>query len=166
MDKLIERINQLIDYKGISVLKLETQLGYPNGIICKAIERKSNSLIKHSYAILKAFPDISEKWLLKGENQFMFLAFCRFLKKNNIKYKSYRKDKRIDIVQFECVVIFKDYQYAHCFPYIYRNLPFYTIDVTHSNNPIELYKKLLSHRLVKSIDKKPKIYKHLKLENV
>lgn len=64
---IIERIIQVIDLKGITKYKFCADLGVSKGFLDKPRE-----ITTDKYAnILDYFPDVSEKWLLRGEGEIM-----------------------------------------------------------------------------------------------
>lgn len=60
-----ERIQQLIDFKRLSVLAFEKSVGLSNGYL----RNTANISAENCAKILSTYPDISAEWLLKGEGE-------------------------------------------------------------------------------------------------
>ncbi|MXS70254.1 hypothetical protein GSF70_03410 [Flavobacteriaceae bacterium W22] len=64
---MIDRILQIIDYKGITKSKFYKDTGLSNGFLDKV---KDIGVSKLDY-ILKAYPDINIKWLISGDGDML-----------------------------------------------------------------------------------------------
>ena len=62
-----EKIQKYIDFKGITVYKLEGSVGLSNGYWGKIKSISADVLIK----IARAYPDISAEWLLRGDGSMI-----------------------------------------------------------------------------------------------
>jgi len=60
-----ERIQQLIDFKRLSVLAFEKSVGLSNGYL----RNTANISAENCAKILATYPDISAEWLMKGEGE-------------------------------------------------------------------------------------------------
>ena len=62
-----EKIQKYIDFKGITIYKLEGSVGLSNGYWGKIKSISADVLIK----IARAYPDISAEWLLRGDGSMI-----------------------------------------------------------------------------------------------
>lgn len=60
-----ERIQQLIDFKRLSVLAFEKSVGLSNGYL----RNTANISAENCAKILATYPDVSAEWLMKGEGE-------------------------------------------------------------------------------------------------
>lgn len=67
MTTIIDRIRQIIDYKGVSERLFCKEIGVANGFIAKVKDVGSSKLNK----ILYTYPDINPVWLLTGEGEMI-----------------------------------------------------------------------------------------------
>lgn len=67
MSKIIERISQIIDYKSISTRAFELKIGASNGMIGRAVLKKSDISAEWLSKIIEIYPDINAQWLLSGD---------------------------------------------------------------------------------------------------
>lgn len=68
---MIERIEQFVEYLGISVRAFEQKIGASNGLIRKAITNKSDIQSKWISIIVDRFPQINTEWLLIGKGPML-----------------------------------------------------------------------------------------------
>lgn len=94
---MIERILQLIDYKGINKSIFYKETGLSNGFLDKVKDIGASKL----ELILKTYPDIDMKWLLTGEGDML---------KVNTSIKSYpkpdKKEKQLPLIPIEAIAGF------------------------------------------------------------
>jgi transcriptional regulator with XRE-family HTH domain len=64
---IIDRIREIIKYKGISTRKFCIDVGIANGFLDKVRDVGSEKLMK----ILNAYPELSVEWLLTGNGQML-----------------------------------------------------------------------------------------------
>ncbi|PQA92765.1 hypothetical protein SAMN05421796_11050 [Chryseobacterium piscicola] len=76
---MIDRILQIIDYKGITKSKFYKETGLSNGFLDKV---KDIGVSKLDY-ILKAYPDININWLISGEGNMIKENTETIIQKNN-----------------------------------------------------------------------------------
>lgn len=69
--KPIERVKNLIEFKGLSISGFEKATGMSNNSIQTAIKRNSNLKDDTLNSILIRFPDISAEWLLTGNGSML-----------------------------------------------------------------------------------------------
>lgn len=67
--ELIERIEQIIKYKQLSVSGFEKKISASDGVIRRAIRNKSDIYSRFLVEITDKFPDISAEWLLREEGE-------------------------------------------------------------------------------------------------
>lgn len=67
----INRISQLIDYKGLSVRAFEISIGASNGAFGRAIKNNTDISSEWLSIIIEKYPDISAEWLLTGEGDMI-----------------------------------------------------------------------------------------------
>lgn len=66
-----DRIRQLIDYLGISTRQFEQKISVSEGLIHKAIARKSGLKSDTLAKIMDIFPQINPDWLLLGKGEML-----------------------------------------------------------------------------------------------
>lgn len=68
--KNIDRIQQVIENKGISIRAFELEIGASNGTISRAIQKKTDISSVWLSKIIDKYPNVNAEWLLSG-NGFM-----------------------------------------------------------------------------------------------
>jgi len=86
---IIDRIKQIIEYKGISTRKFCIEIGVANGFFDKVKDVGSGKVLK----ILETYPDISANWLLTGKGDMLSEPYSEYFKKEDWK------DKYIDVLE-------------------------------------------------------------------
>ena len=66
-----DRIQQIIDLKGLRVAQLEKIIGASNGVLRHCIRNNSDISSKWVSAILDNYPDINSSWLLTGKGDMV-----------------------------------------------------------------------------------------------
>lgn len=66
MSNIIERIALIIESKGLSVRAFELSIGASNGMIGRAISKKTDISAMWLSKIIETYPDVSSKYLLTG----------------------------------------------------------------------------------------------------
>ncbi len=69
--ELIERIEQIIKYKQLSVSGFEKKISASDGVIRRAIRNKTDIYSRFLVEITDNFPDISAEWLLREEGEII-----------------------------------------------------------------------------------------------
>lgn len=69
--ELIERIEQIIKYKQLSVSGFEKKISASDGVIRRAIRNKTDIYSRFLVEITDNFPDISAEWLLREEGNII-----------------------------------------------------------------------------------------------
>ena len=69
--ELIERIEQIIKYKQLSVSGFEKKISASDGVIRRAIRNKTDIYSRFLVEIADNFPDISVEWLLREEGEII-----------------------------------------------------------------------------------------------
>lgn len=72
--ELIERIEQIIKYKQLSVSGFEKKISASDGVIRRAIRNKSDIYSRFLVEITDKFPDVSAEWLLREEGEIIRTA--------------------------------------------------------------------------------------------
>lgn len=67
----LQRIQQYIDYKGLSNRKFEESTGISNGVIGATIKRNGNLGADIVVNILRTYKELSPQWLLLGEGNML-----------------------------------------------------------------------------------------------
>jgi hypothetical protein len=65
--EIIDRIKEIINYKGISTHKFCIEIGVANGFFDKVKDIGSNKVLK----ILETYPEISPEWLITGKGEML-----------------------------------------------------------------------------------------------
>lgn len=71
MKKPIERVKEIIDYKGLSISAFERNTGLSNNSIQVAIKRNTNLKDETLNSILNTYSEISAEWLLTGKGDMI-----------------------------------------------------------------------------------------------
>lgn len=71
MCRITERINDYIQYKGMSVRAFESEAGIKYSTISAAIKRKTELNTATLLKIIDTYDDIDTDWLMKGEGQML-----------------------------------------------------------------------------------------------
>jgi DNA repair exonuclease SbcCD ATPase subunit len=66
-----ERIRQIAEYYGISIRQFEQKISVSDGLIHKALARKSGLKQDTLAKILDIFPQINPDWLLSGKGEML-----------------------------------------------------------------------------------------------
>lgn len=69
--KIIDRLSQFIEYKGISLNSFDKSIGASNGYIGKQIKNKASIGVDLVEKISSIYPDLSLQWLIKGEGKMI-----------------------------------------------------------------------------------------------
>lgn len=69
--KIIDRIQTLIEYKGLSYNKFDELIEVGNGYIGKQIKRSGSVGGDIIEKIVSIFPDVNPVWLIKGEGEMI-----------------------------------------------------------------------------------------------
>jgi hypothetical protein len=64
---IIDRLLQFIEYKSINKSQFYKEVGLSNGFLDKRKDMGVSKLKK----VMEAYPDLSEKWLIKGEGPIL-----------------------------------------------------------------------------------------------
>jgi transcriptional regulator with XRE-family HTH domain len=67
MENYLQRIQQYIEYKGLSNRSFEAALGISNGLIARNIKMGSDLSAGVVEKILRTYPEINPCWLMLGE---------------------------------------------------------------------------------------------------
>ena len=68
---MIERLEQFIDYLGLSVYAFEKKIGASNQTIARAIKNNSDIQAKWLTIILDNYPGLNTEWLLSGKGEML-----------------------------------------------------------------------------------------------
>lgn len=71
MAKIIDRIRDFIDHKGISMRSFEVQAGLTNGIISTALKRNTDISWESVSKIVDTYKEIDIEWLITGNGQML-----------------------------------------------------------------------------------------------
>jgi len=93
---MIDRIEQFIEYLGISVRAFEQKIGASNGLIRKAITNKSDIQSKWITSIVDSFPQINSDWLLAGKGEMLKENINNPVDKDNQTILSESKEPNIN----------------------------------------------------------------------
>lgn len=66
MKTTVHRIKEFIDYKGISVRKLELKMNFSNGSFASQFKNNKNIGVDKVENILHMYPEVNSEWLLTG----------------------------------------------------------------------------------------------------
>lgn len=64
-------LNEIVKVKGLSIYQLERDLGFSNGALRKAIQRKSDLKNETINKLIELYPDLNEDFLRKGEGEIL-----------------------------------------------------------------------------------------------
>ena len=92
---ITQRLNEYIQYKGLSYYKVEKTLKVSTGSISGAIKRRRSIGSKILQRILLVYPDLSAEWLLRGEGK-MLIDERSGTEINNLGYETLTNDWLID----------------------------------------------------------------------
>ncbi|EKB49591.1 hypothetical protein [Cecembia lonarensis] len=67
MGAIVNRIGLYAETKGISIRKIEVEIGASNGTLSKAISKEKDVLSEWIAVFVQKFPDVNPVWLLTGE---------------------------------------------------------------------------------------------------
>lgn len=68
---MIERINEFIEYQGLSIRAFEQKISASNGLIRKAIANNTDIQSKWLTNIVENYPQINPEWLLTGKGAML-----------------------------------------------------------------------------------------------
>lgn len=71
MKNISFRIQQFIDYKGVSVRHFEKSIGASNGLIANAIKKDTNINSSWLSIIIDTYSEINAYWLLTGNGEML-----------------------------------------------------------------------------------------------
>lgn len=71
MSSLVKRLGLYAEKKGISIRKVEMEIGASNGTLSKAINKEKDVLSGWIVLFVQKFPDINPVWLLTGEGKML-----------------------------------------------------------------------------------------------
>lgn len=71
MTTIIERIQQFIEYKGISVRAFEISINASNGLIRHALTKNTDIQSKWLSIIADIYPQLSIEWLVTGKGEML-----------------------------------------------------------------------------------------------
>ena len=71
MSKILLRIHQFADSKGLSIRELERTSGITQGVISKAIKNNGEIGSDKLENIIQTYPLLSAEWLLRGEGEML-----------------------------------------------------------------------------------------------
>lgn len=69
--RIIERIAQIISYHKVSVRSFELQIGASNGMIGRAISKKTDISAEWLSKIIEIYPSLNCEWLLTGDGEML-----------------------------------------------------------------------------------------------
>jgi len=104
-ETISERIKQLIDYKGISVMGFEKKINAGNNSIGTAIKRKSNLSGDILSKILNVYDYINPKWLLTGKGE-MLIEKSSIVSEPTLAYGIKNKGKQIPLIPLDAMAGF------------------------------------------------------------
>lgn len=85
MGSLVNRIGLYAEKKGISIRKIEVEIGASNGTLSKAINKEKDVLSEWIVLFIKRFPEVNPAWLLTGEGNMLISEFQSLsLEKENL----------------------------------------------------------------------------------
>lgn len=87
MGSLVNRIGFYAEKKGISIRKIEVEIGASNGTLSKAISKEKDVLSEWIAVFVKKFPDVNPVWLLTGEGNMLISDFQSLSIDNENAYK-------------------------------------------------------------------------------
>lgn len=82
--KIIDRIFQYIDYKGIKPIPFEKEIGLSNGYLGKQQKRNADLGESIILKIIENCPEINPYWLLTGEGEMLKTKSEEFTNKKNV----------------------------------------------------------------------------------
>lgn len=82
-----ERIQEYLNYKGVSPTSAERELGWGNGAFTKA----KSITVDRAKELLLYYPDLSAEWLLRGTGYMMLNKTSDSIKANDFDEAWYKK---------------------------------------------------------------------------
>lgn len=110
--KIVERIAQIISNYTLSVRAFEIKIGASNGMIGRAISKKTDISAEWLSKIIEMFPTINSEWLITGEGEMLKSSEGRPAAQSPpatpIIYKSDPKDQEIIELQRKHIKLLED----------------------------------------------------------
>lgn len=97
MSNIVERIALIVESKGLSVRAFELSIGASNGMIGRAISKKTDISAMWLSKIIETYPDVSSKYLLTGNGNIFNTKSIENLTQSNSKTngKDISKERKV-----------------------------------------------------------------------